>query len=102
MRLSKKSNLNSSGESEEAFLLYQYQKSNIYYNSDKVTFSLIGIFCFWRNLKWKKYEFVITVAWNLQRMKAHMWMKSCSVMIVLPTTASHATTAVKPSGQQTA
>ena len=50
----KKSNLNSSGESEEAFSLYQYPKSNIYYNSDKVTFSLIGIFCFWRNLKWKK------------------------------------------------
>lgn len=46
MRLSKKSNLNFSGESEEAFLLYQYQKSNIYYNSDKVTFSLIGIFVF--------------------------------------------------------
>ena len=102
MRLSKKSNLNSFRENEEAFSLYQLLKSNIYYNSDKVTFSLIGIFCFWRNLKWKKYEFVITVAWNLQRTKAHMWMTSCSVMIVLLTTASHATTAVKPSGQQTA
>lgn len=98
----KKSNLNFSGESEGVFSLYQYPKSNIYYNSDKVTFRLIGIFCFWRNLKWKKYEFVITAAWNLQRMKAHMWMKSCSVKIVLPTIASHATTAVKPSGQQTA
>ena len=98
----KKSNSNFSRESEEVFSLYQYPKSNIYYNSDKVTFSLIGIFCFRRNLKWKKYEFVITAAWNLQRMKAHMWMKSCSVKIVLLTTASHATTAVKPSGQQTA
>ena len=46
MRLSKKSNLNSSGENKEAFPLYQYLKSNIYYNSDKVTFSLIGIFVF--------------------------------------------------------
>lgn len=68
----KKSNSNFSRESEEVFSLYQYPKSNIYYNSDKVTFSLIGIFCFRRNLKWKKYEFVITAAWNLQRMKAHM------------------------------
>ena len=98
----KKSNSNSFGESEEAFSLYQYPKSNIYYNSDKVTFRLIGIFCFWRNLKWKKYEFVITAAWNLQRRKAHMWMKSCSVKIALLTIASHATTVVKPSGQQTA
>ena len=98
----KKSNSNFFGENKEAFSLYQYPKSNIYYNSDKVTFSLIGIFCFWRNLKWKKYEFVITVAWNLQRTKAHMWMTSCSVKIVLLTTASHATTAEKPSGQQTA
>ena len=98
----KKSNSNFSGENKEAFSLYQYLKSNIYYNSDKVTFLLIGIFCFWRNLKWKKYEFVITAAWNLQRMKAHMWMTSCSVKIALPTIASHATTAEKPSGQQTA
>lgn len=98
----KKSNSNFFGENKEAFSLYQYLKSNIYYNSDKVTFRLIGIFCFWRNLKWKKCEFVITVAWNLQRMKAHMWMTSCSAMIVLLTTASHATTAEKPSGQQTA
>lgn len=72
MRLSKKSNSNFFGENKEAFSLYQLPKSNIYYNSDKVTFRLIGIFCFWRNLKWKKCEFVITVAWNLQRMKAHM------------------------------
>ena len=42
----KKSNLNSFRENEEAFSLYQYLKSNIYYNSDKVTFSLIGIFVF--------------------------------------------------------
>ena len=42
----KKSNLNSSGESEETFSLYQYPKSNIYYNSDKVTFRFIGIFVF--------------------------------------------------------
>ena len=54
MRLSKKSNSNFFRESEEAFSLYQLLKSNIYYNSDKVTFRLIGIFCFWRNLKWKK------------------------------------------------
>lgn len=47
----KKSNSNFFGESEEAFSLYQYLKSNIYYNSDKVTFRLIGIFCFWRNWK---------------------------------------------------
>ena len=42
----KKSNLNSSVENKEAFSLYQYSKSNIYYNSDKVTFHLIGIFVF--------------------------------------------------------
>ena len=42
----KKSNSNFSGENKEAFSLYQYLKSNIYYNSDKVTFRLIGIFCF--------------------------------------------------------
>lgn len=42
----KKSNLNFSGESEGVFSLYQYPKSNIYYNSDKVTFRLIGIFVF--------------------------------------------------------
>ena len=42
----KKSNLNSSVENKEAFSLYQYSKSNIYYNSDKVTFRLIGIFVF--------------------------------------------------------
>lgn len=42
----KKSNSNSFVESEEIFSLYQYPKSNIYYNSDKVTFSLIGIFIF--------------------------------------------------------
>ena len=47
----KKSNLNSFRENEEAFSLYQLLKSNIYYNSDKVTFRLIGIFCFWRNWK---------------------------------------------------
>ena len=46
MRLSKKSNLNSFRENEEAFSLYQLLKSNIYYNSDKVTFRLIGIFVF--------------------------------------------------------
>ena len=45
---------------------------------------------------------MITVAWNLQRTKALMWMTSCSVMIVLLTTASHATTAEKSSGQQNA
>lgn len=42
----KKSNSNSFVESKEAFSPYQYLKSNIYYNSDKVTFSLIGIFVF--------------------------------------------------------
>lgn len=42
----KKSNSNFSRESEEVFSLYQYPKSNIYYNSDKVTFSLIRIFVF--------------------------------------------------------
>lgn len=46
MRLSKKSNSNFFGENKEAFSLYQLPKSNIYYNSDKVTFSLIGIFVF--------------------------------------------------------
>ena len=43
MRLSKKSNLNSFRENEEAFSLYQLLKSNIYYNSDKVYYPLLQI-----------------------------------------------------------
>lgn len=36
--------------------LYQPSESNIYYKSDKVTFSLIGFFVFGGILKWKKTD----------------------------------------------